>query len=105
VKYRALLSALTLKAQNQNVHVFETLAFEAPKTSKFMEIISKAGLQEQKGLFLASENDKNLLKSAGNVHWARVMRVQDVNSYEIMRAKNLVFSKESLAALTGGSDK
>jgi large subunit ribosomal protein L4 len=105
VKYRALLSALTIKAQNSNVHVFETLAFETPKTSKFVEIVTKAGLNEQKGLFLAAESDKNLYKSAGNVFWARVMRVQDVNSYEIMRAKNLVFSKDSLAALTGGSDK
>lgn len=99
VKFRALISALTIKAQTESVHVFDTLTYDVPKTSTFANILEKAGLANQKNLLLASEADQNLLKSARNVILARVLRVQDVNTYEVMRAKNLVLSQASLTAL------
>lgn len=100
VKFRALISALTIKAQNESVFVFETLSYDAPKTASFAKILGNAGIAEQKNLLLASEQDNNLLKSARNIPLSRVVRVQDVNTYELMRAKNLVLSQASLTALS-----
>ena len=100
VRAKALLSSLTAKAQTQSVHVMESLAFEAPKTKAFLGVMSKAGLGESKVLYLASAVDRNLLQSASNVPWATVMRVQDVNTYQVVRADDIVMSKAALAQLT-----
>jgi large subunit ribosomal protein L4 len=100
VRAKALLSALTAKAQTQSVHVMESLAFDAPKTKSFLGIMSKAGLGDSKTLYLASAEDRNLLQSANNVPWATVMRVQDVNTYQVVRADDIVMSKAALAQLT-----
>jgi len=101
VKQKALLSALTLKAQGNAVHVFEKLAYEAPKTAQFKAIMEKAQIAAQKNLYLVADSDTNALKSAANLPWATVMRVQDVNTYSLLRANNVVFSQSSLAQLTG----
>ena len=62
--------------------------------------MSKAGLGDSKTLYLASAEDRNLLQSANNVPWATVMRVQDVNTYQVVRADDIVMSKAALAQLT-----
>ena len=100
VRAKALLSALTAKAQTQSVHVMESLAFDAPKTKSFLGIMAKAGLGDSKTLYLASAEDRNLLQSANNVPWATVLRVQDVNTYQVVRADDIVMSKAALAQLT-----
>ena len=100
VRAKALLSALTAKAQTQSVHVMESLAFDAPKTKSFLGIMSKAGLGDSKTLYLASAEDRNLLQSANNVPWATVMRVQDGNTSPVVRADDIVMSKAALAQLT-----
>lgn len=101
VKQKALLSALTLKAQESSVHVFETLSYDAPKTAAFKGIMEKAQIAAQKNLYLVHESDVNALASASNLPWATVMRVQDVNTYALLRASNIVFSQSSLNQLTG----
>lgn len=100
VKFKALLSALSLKATSENVFVFENLSYKAPKTSEFAAIMANVGVSGKKTLFLAAESDVNLLKSAGNLTWARVIRVQDVNTYQVMWAENLVLSQDALDQLT-----
>jgi large subunit ribosomal protein L4 len=99
VKFRALISALTIKAQGESVHVFETLNRPEAKTKAFVQLLEKSGLNLQKNLFLAATSDNNLLASARNIPMTRVLRVQDVNTYEVMRAKNLVLSADTLNTL------
>jgi large subunit ribosomal protein L4 len=103
VRRKALLSALTIKAQEGAISVFENLAFETPKTKDLLSRIVKANMEQKNTLFLAAEGDKNLLIAARNIPWARVMRVQDVNTYELIRARKVIFSEEALASITGGS--
>ena len=100
VKRKALLSALSAKAQTSSVHVIEDLIFEQPKTKQFLERMSKAQLSGGRVLYLAAQEDLNLLQSAKNVPWAEVMRVQDLNTYRVVRADDLVFSKAALAQLS-----
>ena len=101
VKQKALLSALTLKAQENSVHVFEALSYETPKTAAFKTIMENAQIATQKNLYLVADSDSNALKSASNLPWATVMRVSDVNTYVLLRANNVVFSQSSLNQLTG----
>ena len=103
VKRLAFHSALSDKAQEGKILVFESLSFETPKTKDFLSVVKKAGLEQRNALFLVGSNDKNLRLSSANVPWVRTARVQDVNTYDLVRANNIAISQESLGELTGGS--
>ena len=102
VKKIAFRSALAAKAAEGKVQVFEALAFDAPKTKDLLAVLSKAGLEQRNALFLVSEADKNLYLSSNNIPWCRCARVADVNTYDIVRANNVVISQAALAELEGG---
>ena len=103
VKRLAFHSALSDKAQEGKVLVFESLSFDAPKTKDFLSVVKKAGLEQRNALFLVGSNDKNLRLSSANVPWVRTARVQDVNTYDLVRANNSAISQDALGELTGGS--
>lgn len=103
VKRLAFHSALSDKAQEGKIFVFESLSFETPKTKDFLSVVKKAGLEQRNALFLVGSNDKNLRLSSANVPWVRTARVQDVNTYDLVRANNIAISQEALGELTGGS--
>ena len=103
VKRLAFHSALSDKAQEGKVLVFESLSFDAPKTKDFLSVVKKAGLEQRNALFLVGSNDKNLRLSSANVPWVRTARVQAVNTYDLVRANNIAISQDALGELTGGS--
>ena len=103
VKRLAFHSALSDKAQEGKILVFESLSFETPKTKDFLSVVKKAGVEQRNALFLVGSNDKNLRLSSANVPWVRTARVQDVNTYDLVRANNIAISQEALGELTGGS--
>lgn len=103
VKRIAFHSALSDKAQEGKILVFESLSFESPKTKDFLSVVNKAGLEPRNALFLVGSNDKNLRLSSANVPWVRTARVQDVNTYDLIRANNIAISQDALGELTGGS--
>ncbi len=83
--------------------VFEKLGFGAPKTKDFLALMAKAGIEGRNTLFLVAPEDQNLTLSLRNVPWARSMRVNDANTYEIVRAGNVVLTKNAHGILAGGN--
>src|SRR3954469_2220478 len=61
VKRRALLSALTVKANESAVYVIENLALSAPKTKDLVKLLAAANLSGKKNLIVVPEADENLL--------------------------------------------
>jgi large subunit ribosomal protein L4 len=100
VRRRALLSAFTVKANDGSVFVIEKLALSAPKTKDLVKVLEKAALGGQKNLILVNEVDNNLLLAARNIPNVQVQRVWDVNTYELINAKNVIFTDAALKALT-----
>lgn len=102
VKRLAFHSALAAKALEGKVSVFEALSFAAPKTKDFLSVFSKSGIEQRNVLLVVSAKDTNLVTSSNNLPWVRSARVEDVNTYDIIRANNIVISKAALAELEGG---
>ena len=102
VKKIAFHSALAAKAKDGKVLVFEALSFGAPKTKDLLAVLTKAGVEQRNALFVVSEKDANLYLSSNNIPWCRCARVEDVNTYDIVRANNVVISQAALAELEGG---
>jgi large subunit ribosomal protein L4 len=100
VKRRALLSALTVKANESSIYVFEKLSLQAPKTKDLVKVLKTAALTGQKNLFLVSEASENLILAARNIPDVLVQRVWDMNTYGLINAKNIIFTDSALKALT-----
>lgn len=100
VKRRALLSALTMKANESAIYVFEKLTVAAPKTKDLVKLLTTATLSGQKNLILVSEADKNLSLAARNIPDLEVQRVWDMNTYTLINSKNIIFTDAAIKALT-----
>jgi len=96
LKNIARLSALTYKAQESAVKVIEDINFDAPKTSKMVEILKNLELNEKKTLIVLNDINKNVYLSTRNLQGVTVLRVSDLNTYEILKAKNLLVAESSL---------
>ena len=102
VKVKAFNSALTLKAQEEKVMVVDSLNLDAPKTKSVVAANGKLNIENQKNLFVVGPNDKNWYNSAKNIVKTKVVRVEDVNTLDVVKFENIIFSEESLKILEGG---
>lgn len=99
LKELARMSALTYKAKENNIMVIEDLNFEAPKTKLFAELLNNLQLSEKKTLMVLSESNKALYLSSRNLKRAKVIRACDLNTYEILRANNLIILESSVSEI------
>ncbi len=98
LKRLARKSALAVKAGANAVTVVEDFNFEAPKTKQFVELVKNLNLNG-KLLLVMSDVNENVVLSARNLQDVQVMRVNDLATYNIMRARNLVLVESSVQGL------
>ena len=77
----------------------EDLNFDAPKTKKMTEILKNLNLAEKKSLIVLAESNKFVFLSSRNLPQIRVANGIDLNTYEILNAKNLLFLESSAKTL------
>jgi len=96
LKRLARLSALTYKAQESAIKVVEGLQMDAPKTSQMAEILKNLEVNGKKTLIVLNDVNKNVYLSTRNLQGVSVLRVSDLNTSEIIRAKNLIIADDSV---------
>jgi large subunit ribosomal protein L4 len=99
LKKLARISALSYKAQENHIVVLEDFNFETPKTKQFIDLLSNLNLSSSKTLMVLPVVDQNVILSARNLPKAKVARACDLNTYEILRARNLIIVESSLAEI------
>jgi large subunit ribosomal protein L4 len=90
VKRLARMSALAIKAKENNIMVLEQFDFEAPKTKDFVKILTNIQLVDKKTLFIVNELNKSVYLSSRNLKRTSVATVSNLNTYEILNAQNIV---------------
>ena len=100
VKKLALLSALSLKAQDGRVKIWVRGEMESPKTKAVATVLGTMGLAGRKVLFLDEGIGPNLAKSCRNIDGFARVRAGLANAYDVMRAQELVISPGGLARMT-----
>ncbi|MFZ9755817.1 MAG: 50S ribosomal protein L4 [Bacteroidia bacterium] len=98
LKRLARLSALTYKAQNQQILVVEDIQMSTPKTSEFATML-KALNVNGRSLFVTAQMDKNVFLSGRNIMGNVVMTAGDINTYEVMKASHLILTESSIAKI------
>ena len=96
LKALARKSALTFKAQDNQIVVVEDFNFEAPKTKEFVNITKKLQLSDKKVLLVLAGQNKNVFLSARNVPNANVMSASDINTYAVLNNKAIILTESSL---------
>lgn len=96
VKQLARKSALTFKAQDNQIIVVENFTFEAPKTKNFINFAKNLKVDGKKVLLISANADKNVSLSARNVPGANVMPASDINTYAILNNKAIILTESGL---------
>ncbi len=96
-KVRALGLKHALSAKQREGKLFIVDALKADKSKAVSESMSKLGFQ--KPLFIAPEFDAGFERAVRNVKFANVLKTAGANVYDILRAKELVLTKEAVDAL------
>ena len=99
VKALARRSALTYKAQNNQIMVIEDIKMDAPKTKEFVNITRNLKLEGQKLLLVLNGQERNLYLSLRNVPTASVITASDINTYRVLDNRMILVTESSVDAL------
>ena len=99
VKALARRSALTYKAQNNQIMVIEDIKFDAPKTKEFVNITRNLKLEGQKLLLVLAGQEPNLYLSLRNVPTASVITASDINTYRVLDNRMILVTESSVDQL------
>jgi large subunit ribosomal protein L4 len=99
VKNLARISALTYKAKDNAITVLEDFNFEAPKTKNFVDLIKNLNLDSKKTLFVIGSKNDNVYLSSRNLQKSKVITANDINTYDILNADNVVLAESSVKVI------
>jgi len=89
-------SALTYKAQENNIMILEDFKFEEAKTKNFTALLKSLNLSDKKTLLVMPDTDNNLVLSSRNLKKTKVTRAEMLNTYDILNANNLLIAESSV---------
>ena len=94
VRRLALRSGLTLKAQNENLFILDSIKLDAIKTKDFAKVLD-AFKADRKSLFVVDVNEEfdNAYMSARNIPGVVMTTVEGLNIYDLQNANKLFMTK------------
>ena len=98
VKRLAMKSALSAKAQAEEIVVIDAIKMDSIKTKTFKTFLNAVGVNG-KALVVTAENDAIVVKSAANIPGILVTFANLINVYDILNAQKLVIDKAALAKI------
>ena len=99
VKALARRSALTYKAQKQEIVIVENFELAAPKTKDFVALSKALQVADKKALFVVEALSDNLVLSSRNLPAARVMNAFQLNTYAVLDCKKLILTESAVAVI------
>ena len=96
-KKAALKSALTNAVNTNKLIVVDELKLAEIKTKAFANVMSN--LSVDKGLVVLAENDANVVLSARNMATVQTTLTNELNVYDLMKAKKVVLTKDAVAKI------
>ena len=98
-KRLARRSALSEKVAENALTVVENFAFEAPKTKKMIEVLNNLKLNNKKSLIVLESQNNFVFLSARNIQGVKVVNVNELNTYDIVNAANIVLCEGSISEI------
>lgn len=90
-------SALSYKAQTEEIIVVEDFTFDTPKTKDFIAFKNNLNIAEGvRSLLVLPGVDRNIYLSSRNLPKTEIITASDINTYGILKAKKLVIFESAL---------
>jgi len=93
----ALLSALSLKNREGKLIVVDKLELEAAKTKIMVQALAE--LKVASAVIVVAQADEKIERSARNLPKIKVLRVEGLNVYDLMRYEHLILTDGALKLL------
>ena len=99
VKVLARKSALSSKITDGAIKVVEDFNFEAIKTKQMVQVLDAFKVNGNRNLFVFAEPNNNVVLSARNIQRTEVALARNLNTYDILKAKNIFLTESALQPL------
>jgi len=99
LKSLARKSALTYKAQDNNIVVLEDFTFDSVKTKSFVKLVADLNLTEAKTLLVLPAANNNVYLSSRNLKKAKVVTAAELNTYDVLNAGTLLLTTATVKTL------
>lgn len=95
VKDLAKMSALSYKAKGNDIVIVEDWNIETPNTKTMVGALTNLKLNGEKLLMINLEHNSNVYLSARNLSRVKQTVLSDMNTYDILNAKKLLFTESA----------
>ena len=90
----ALLSALSLKRRDGKIVVVDKFELDEPKTKLMVKALAE--LKVESALIVIAQPDAKIERSARNLPKVKVLRVEGLNVYDLLRYEHLILTDAAL---------
>jgi large subunit ribosomal protein L4 len=99
VKKMALVSALSMKFNEQRIIILKEFPLEEIKTRKFKEVIDRFGFK--KALFVLDKSNPVLEKSSRNLSDIKMIKSEGINVYDLLDHEYIVLLEPTVRMIEG----
>jgi large subunit ribosomal protein L4 len=99
VRRLALKMALSSKLKEEKILILNEFELDTIKTREFVKVMN--ALNTKNALIITEKKNENLELSARNVPQIKVLRVEGLNVYDILKYKNVVLLESSIKSIEG----
>ena len=96
VKQLARKSALSSKITDGAIRVVEDFSFDTIKTKQMVKVLDSFKVNGNRNLFVFAETNQNVILSSRNIQRTEVALARNLNTYDILKAKNIFFTESAL---------
>lgn len=97
-KRAALMDAIASKVADNRMILVEKLELSEPKTRLVSTLLETLGVQENALVLIKAEN-KNLALAARNIPSVKVLRMDNINVYDVLKYRYLITTQDAFGVL------
>lgn len=98
IKNLSLVQSLNAKIKSEDIIIVDAFSLSAPKTKEFVAILKNLKV-EDKSLVVIEKNSPDIFKAARNIPGITLKVFNNINSWDVLKHKKVIFSKQALENL------
>lgn len=98
-KILAKKSILSKKLKDKSLKVIEDFLIETPSTKKIVNLLSSFNVENKRTLLIISKSNKNLYLSSRNLFTNKVVNLNELNNFYLLKYSILFFFESSIKLL------
>lgn len=100
IKQKALISALSLRAEEKNILLLEETRLESPKTKEFLKVLQALPLERKRTLCVVREVDPVLRRATQNLSGiVKVEPARDLNAHHVLQWPKILIQEDALPVI------